>query len=112
MFGNDPEIYDSQVEWRIRGVQNVENDFENFPTPEQDSTEGHLNISSNKERSHKMIWKLPDKCFEDKCDACRNNSCCSFGGLFLNLLVLTDHLHNTFSYFVVCNYNLFSFFNF
>ena len=72
-FGKPPKKSNSQT-----AVVNLETDKENIPT--QNAIEGHSNLASNNERSHKMMWKLPDKCFENKCEVCRNNSCCSFRG--------------------------------
>ena len=72
-FGNPTKTDKSQV-------QNEDENSDKIPMPAQDSTEDRRNFSTNKERSRKMMWKLPDKCFQDKCDACRNNSCCRLQG--------------------------------
>ena len=48
--------------------QNVVNNLENVRMPTQDSVKVHRNVPSNKDRSHKIMWKLPEKCLEEKCD--------------------------------------------
>ena len=64
-------------------VRNVGNDL--YRLPIMDPIDGVRNLSSNKNRLHKIIWKLPNKCLEEKCDVCRRNSCCNYYGLFLFL---------------------------
>ena len=62
-------------------VQNV--DLDKIPMPIPESFEIRQNVSNNNERSHKFMWISPDKCYQEKCKACRNLSCCNYDGLFV-----------------------------
>ena len=70
-FGKEPKIHESQtiVDWD-------EIPTWSFPNVIEDT----LSLS---DRSHKLEWKLPEKCHKEKCNACRNLSCCKYYGLLL-----------------------------
>ena len=61
--------------------QTAENNLNEIPI--QDPIEVNSNVTKNIDRSHKLLWNLPDKCYSEKFDVCKNLSCCSYNGLFL-----------------------------
>ena len=65
-------------------VEDSDSNLDNITMPIQDLIEVNMNVSSNKnERSHNFMLKTDYfECFEEKCDVCRNNSCCNYYGLF------------------------------
>ena len=84
-FGVPPKIYFKNPPKKNNShtaVKKADNKLENIPLHITGSIEVRRNTSSIKNISHKLIWKLPDKCLEEKCDICRNNSCCNYYGLF------------------------------
>merc|ERR1719427_2216211 len=65
----------NELESNLNLPQNVDSDLDEIPMPIMEPIQGLRNVSSNKHSYHKMN-KL--KCLEEKCDVCRNHSCCNY----------------------------------